>query len=265
MNKLRIAAEAFLPAKYTRDDWARMEVEAQQFMEARARDPAADTYLIAIASQHPSIAGRLPHPEYKLRLDEAIRLAQEIAQSGGNAELAVFDSRHRDDTTGGVEDLASLADIGKAYLISRGFPQVKIHSVWTDLYKNAMGGYNGGDEAFAASRAFEEHDYYRKLYFVLSPEQQSRARANFIANGVLPHFRIPRDISDIENPYHGSDWTNYLLMRITRRRDPDWQGPNSLMARATREARIPAGGIESKIAIGALVDLCREQYGESAE
>lgn len=215
--------------------WERARAKADLLMQQRRANTDGRILLVATA-QHPLKNGREPGEEFTARLEALAVRAHELKAAGRNVVTYIPGSRH---TYKGVADHIALADAGTIFLQSTGLPHVtELHgSDLNEQYKGDLGVYNSGDEAFVASRFFYDEQNLRDIEVFCSPGQAERWELHAIASGVVPTMHTVMPTSG--ESYHGNTAGQQKLLTYTRRYDPTWQDPTSIMGNITRLERRP--------------------------
>lgn len=129
------------------------------------------TALIAIKSQHPLTAAGRPGPEFEARLQEALRLAQELMDANLEVKFLTFGGEHA-----GNEDV-TLADAGEAWLLEHEVAPEQIQKIVV---------YSGNDEDTFAADCFCGDPECVELHVVCSAGQIPRCWLNFSLMGWQP-------------------------------------------------------------------------------
>lgn len=212
-----------------REYWERKYEIARRFMESRRSIPAS---LIEVAAQHPLVEGEIPNEEFTKRLLLGKRLYEEERGAGKRVEIYLPGSRHVHE---GVEDMISLSEAGRRFLLKQGVPGDVIRG--DDLnskYKGEKGVYNSADECFVASSYYKSRNF-GALLSVLAPAQVFRKTLLYIEFGVIPlNYTAPT--LDTFHSYIGEifDAIPYVLFV-----DHDMQGEDSIRANELRNLRAP--------------------------
>lgn len=139
--------------------------------------------LIEIAAQHPLKDGMFPDVEFKARLDAGIELYNKL--SGRPVKIYVPGSRH---VYNGIEDIISLSESGKRYLMQHNIPEIDIFADDANIeFMSDKGVYNSTDECFVAVSLFKKHNF-QELYSVCSSGQMLRKMLCYIKFGCVPNF-----------------------------------------------------------------------------
>ncbi len=216
--------------------WEQARTKATLLMQQRRAKTNGRILLVATA-QHPLKDGLKPGEEFAARLEALAARARELSATGRDTIVYVPGSRH---VHKGVADQIALADAGITFLQgSRALPATtELHG--SDLnkqYKGDRGVYNSGDEAFVASRFFCDEQAMRDMEVFCSPGQAERWVLHAIANGVAPTLHTVMPTSG--ESYHGNSTGQQKLLTYTRRYDPTWQDPHSMLGNITRHERRP--------------------------
>lgn len=191
--------------------------------------------LIEIAAQHPLKNGREPGIEFKSRLLKAINIFIKEVEKGNEVIFYIPGSIHCITNQNGekVQDLISLADAGKEYLVKQGIPKELIRANdANELYKGKQGVYNSGDECYVASRLYK-YENCNKLISVTSPVQVFRKAMFYNEFGIQPQmYSVP-----IENTFHNYVGELFWSLYVTTFIDHNWQGDESFLSVLTRMDR----------------------------
>lgn len=194
--------------------------------------------LIEIAAQHPLKDGLVPGEEFEERLRMGAQLYRSFHASferdsirNGSVHIYVPGSRHR---SGQQEDLVSLSEAGRKYLIRMGIPEEDIFGEAMNLnYKGEDGVYNSSDECFVAASIFAD-GAYRELHCVCAPEQVMRKALSYIAFGVLPRMHC----ANYADGSHSYIWEAFMAVPALLEDPLALQG-QSEQARKLRAERNP--------------------------
>jgi hypothetical protein len=189
-----------------------------------------DTVLIEVAAQHPLKSDGTPEDEFAKRLDCAIRLYNDLINSGKVVKMYVPGSIH---CTSGVADPVSLSSSGCKYLLEHGIPENALYGDnMNKKYKGDDGVYNSADECFVATRIFYD-EKFQLLYSVCSPNQMLRKKLFYIAFGVLPYFNVV----NAERMYHNDINELFHSIPTVLYRDHTWQGNSEIAAKLRAERK----------------------------
>lgn len=215
-----------LEKRNAREYWNILYEKAKETMEDCDEDSPA---LIEVAAQHPLKKNGAPGEEFKLRLDEGIRLYHEFED---NAKIYVPGSLH---LYKGKPDPVSLCESGVKYLLENGIPEEDILGPKeNELYKGSDGLYNSADECYVAASIFKDGDYSR-LHCVCSSNQVARKKLFYMAFGVIAHFHC----ADADKRFHSDVDELIDCIPDVIYRDHTWQDKNSKHFIRTREERKP--------------------------
>lgn len=206
--------------------WGILYEKAKETMEDCDEDSPA---LIEVAAQHPLKKNGAPGEEFRLRLDEAIRLYNEFEEG---ARIYVPGSLH---LYKGKPDPISLCESGVKYLIENGIPEEDILGPEeNEKYKGEDGLYNSADECYVASCIFKDGDYSR-LHCVCSSNQVARKKLFYMAFGVIANFHC----ADADKRFHSDVEELIDCIPDVIYNDHTWQDKNSKHFIRTREERKP--------------------------
>ncbi len=141
--------------------------------------------IIEVAAQHPLIDGLYPNEEFRKRLDLAIELYDKFRNNGKVVKIYVPGSIHK---YNGINDLVSLSESGKRYLIKNNIDENCIYGEEENIkYKENEGVYNSSDECYVASRIFKDNNF-GEIHCVCSSIQLMRKALSYIQFGLIPYM-----------------------------------------------------------------------------
>lgn len=164
----------------TQKEWSEKVKAAKQKMKAAKEN--GEYILIEVAAQHPLVDGIYPGEEFKGRLDEALR----IANDREDVRFFVPGDLH---CHNGIKDKIPLSDAGKNYLVEKGIPDEFIYTIHdiSSLLGHAESIYNSTDECRVAAEIFSKYNF-SKLICVCSPAQLMRKMFSYVGIGVYPEM-----------------------------------------------------------------------------
>ena len=175
-----------------------------------------------MAAQHPLNTDGTPGVEFQNRLDWALKLCEDLQQKGKTVFFYIPGSIH---VHNGKQDICSLSDSGKSYLIGKGIDEKYIFGEDANRKYIKDGVYNSADECYVASMLYKDYAFGR-LYCVCSSAQLMRKKMVYISLEVLPLFYT----ADVDEPFHNDIWEVFQSVPEVLRGEKD-------IAIKTREGR----------------------------
>ena len=210
--------------------WSELQGIAMKEMDRRLS--SGKGLLIEVAAQHPLDAdGITPGPDFRMRLDEAIRIYNDPVLNGEGVKIYVPGSRHK---AYGVADQIALAEAGRRYLLEHGVREEDIFAEESNTRYKLEGVYNSSDESYVACRLFDNGNF-RKLYCICAPHQVTRKAMSCIRCGFIPHFitastygfskcyveEVFESIPSVVNDEYALQINNLIADRLRLDRNPD--------------------------------------------